>query len=479
MKKIAICVFLGLVMVGCASPEYEAIVAENQKIHQEITDKTTYKKPSKVQFIKKPPMKIAPVKKELEQEWLYETISVNTSGKQLSLVLEEIMSGVDIPIYFAEHVNPNKKINLNFSHTTKNVLNMLSRESGYAIEVKNGRLEVTQFITKVFPLNLPSGVMSGQLGSQGQTNAESNGRVEGQYLNVEYKEVDAATEIANSIKKILGGGEAAEEKVSVLPALSSISVTATPDQMQTVEQVIDTFQKELSKQALVELQIVQFSSNLSDERGIDWNVMKETGSGTLKFFLPGTNVVSQQAGYGFGFSGSGKYTGTEAFVKVLEQQGSVSTQTPVTALITNNQPAKLTQLREEPYLYEVSSDSSEGVVSQSVTREIEREGVDVMVNAKVQDEFLYLRISGQLRKIDSRDTETVGTTNLGFLDVDTSEITFSNRVPYGQTYVIASVKQSSKSAQKSTNFWSTLFGGTGSSNKTTETLVLMTTRKAM
>ncbi|GAL27718.1 lipoprotein [Vibrio variabilis] len=143
----------------------------------------------------------------------------------------------------------------------------------------------------------------------------------------------------------------------------------------------------------------------------------------------------------------------------------------------SNQPARVVQEREVPYLYDVSSESSEGVVSASVTREKEMEGVDMMINANVQQDHVWLRISGQLRKIVSEETESVENLNLKFLTVEKSEITFANKLRYGQTMVIASVKQTSTTAEQTKNFWTSLFGGTGSKSDTTETLVLLTPRK--
>ncbi|WP_308303932.1 hypothetical protein [Vibrio parahaemolyticus] len=100
-----------------------------------------------------------------------------------------------------------------------------------------------------------------------------------------------------------------------------------------------------------------------------------------------------------------------------------------------------------------------------------------MVSAKVQPEHVWLRISGQLQKIVERNTEEVADIQLGMLTTQKSEITFVNKLRYGQTFVIASVKQNSSTIERTTNFWSTLFGGTGSMNETVETLVLLTPRK--
>lgn len=479
MKNIFTTIFVSLLLAGCASEQYKQNLEHNDKVHQQIGEYTNYIKPEKVQRFDKPPVEIVPISKtKSDTSWMNEKLTTNYKSKPLSLVLDEIMYPIDVPIYFSENVDPNKRISFNYSHTRKNILNLISRVSGYGIEYINDRLEVTKFVTRVFPLNIPSGMVSGQLGSQG-TSKDSGVRVEGQFINVAYKDLNFTQEIADSIKAVLGGSEAANNAVAVLPSMTSISVTATPDQMQTIEEVINAYQAEISKQVFLEIQVLEFKSNLDTERGINWNIVKDMSDGTLQFFVPGTNTVSQDAGYGLGFIGADKWTGTEALIKVLEKQGTVSTQTPITALILNNQPAKLTQQREEPYLYETSSDNSDGVVTASVTRDKEREGVDMMINAKVSDEYAFLRISGQLRKIESRDTKKVQQIDLGMISTQSSEITFANKARYGQTYVIASVKQSSKTAESSKNFWSTLFGGTGSSNRTTETLVLLTPRKAM
>ncbi|MFA0519608.1 hypothetical protein AB4501_21805 [Vibrio sp. 10N.222.55.E8] len=466
-----------LVLAGCASQEYQDNIKANQAVHQTIADKSTFTPKAKVTRIRKPPQSFALLATPSQDNaWMKEVITVNVSGMPLSVVLEEIMTGVDIPLFFGEGVDPNHTVTLNYSSARENVLNLLSRDVGYNIEYRAHRLEVSSTVTRTFSLNIPTGKMYGQLGSQGkQTKGEAT--IEGQYLNVKYSDVDITTEVANDIKSLLGGTEKANAAVSASVSLSTITVTATPDQMQKVETLIAHYQEELSKQVVLDVRVLEFRSNLGTERGVDWNVVRDTGSGLVKFFVPGTNTVSKQAGYGVAFQGTGKWSGTEALIKVLEKQGSVSTQTPITAMVLNNQPARITQQTLEPYIYEASSESSEGVVSASVTRREEVEGVDFMATANVQPEYVWLRLSGQLQKITGRENKTVENIELGFLTKQKSEITFANKLRYGQTYVIASVKQHSKLAEKTKNFWSDWLGGTGSQNTSVETLVLLTPRK--
>ncbi|RJX65858.1 hypothetical protein DZ860_21095 [Vibrio sinensis] len=477
MKKMIVGVLISALMMGCASQEYQDALNTNDGVQDAISTHTDYQKQSKVTYIKKPPVVLQPVTEVYNRDWLKEQVTVNVSQRPLSLVLEEVMYGTDVPIYFGEGVQPNKAVTLNFSQQRENVLNLIARDSSYGIEFRNERLEVTKTITRVFTLNIPTGEASGQLGSQGNASGEDSARIEGQYLNVLFDEVSITQEVADTVTELLGGEDDKESTVTVSINTTTLIVKTSPDKMQDVQQLIDHYQAELSKQVLLDIQILEFRSNLGSERGIDWNIVKSVGDGTLQFFVPGTSTLSQGAGYGMAFTGTGDWSGTQSFIKVLEKQGSVSTQTPVTVLALNNYPAKITQHLEEPYVDEITSDSSEGVVSGGFTRATEFEGVDLMVSAKVQSDDVWLRLSGQLQKIVNRENREIFDNQANFLTVQKSEINFVNKLRYGQTFVIASVKQTTSTAERTENFWSSMFGGTGSNKEAVETLVLLTPRK--
>ncbi|MGR6862908.1 hypothetical protein ACU5EH_22810 [Aliivibrio salmonicida] len=175
---------------------------------------------------------------------------------------------------------------------------------------------------------------------KGKRQADDSARIEGQFLNIEYSEVQIVEEIADGIVKLLGGDDKAKNAVSTATSLSNITVRATPDQMMEVRNLIDNAQASLSKQVMLDIRVLEFKSNLGTERGIDWNIVRDTGDGLLQFFVPGTTTVSQGLGSGLAFTGTGKWSGTESLIKVLEKQGSVSTETPITAMILNNQLRK-------------------------------------------------------------------------------------------------------------------------------------------
>ncbi|WP_240695005.1 hypothetical protein [Vibrio parahaemolyticus] len=75
--------------------------------------------------------------------------------------------------------------------------------------------------------------------------------------------------------------------VRVVPGLTAITVRTTPSRMAQVRRLIDTYQAELTKQVFLDIRVLEFRSNLGKDQGIDWNLVKDVGDGTLNFIIPG------------------------------------------------------------------------------------------------------------------------------------------------------------------------------------------------
>nr|WP_238842340.1 hypothetical protein [Vibrio sp. 23023] len=478
------------ILTGCVSQDYLDAKQDADSVHQQIQTLTPHADTTRVKTITHPPVDIQVVHPTESIAWLHTPIAIKASHTPLSLVLSNVLTGLDLSVSFDDAIDPNQPITVAFSGTRGDILNLIAAQAHIAFDPHPHKLHVIKFVAKTFEINIPTGQYTAQLGSQGKaTGSDQNPHVEGQFINVAYKNVDVVSDIATGIRAILKadpkngpdtettkttGDSSLVGEVQVIPSLSSISVRTTPERMRKVESLVNRYQRELSKQVLLNIQVLEFRSNLGHEKGIDWNVVRNTAHGALQFFIPGTNTVSLDAGYGLAFKGVGQWNGTNSFIKVLEKQGTVSTKTPVTALVLNNQPARISQTLTKPYLSNISSESSEGVVSSSVTRDKQTEGVDMMVTPNVKNQFVWLRISGKLTKIASDHTEDVNNIKLRFLDTRESQITFTNKLRYGQTYVIGSVKQTSTTAERNESFWLSWLGGMGSKVDTVETLVLLT-----
>ena len=490
MKESLLAIAIIVSISGCVSQGYTDAVNDNSKVQGQITELTTYKPSPKVTRLSSPPVSLDTIEISNHPLWLDKDVSIGISNLPLSVVLSILMDGTGAVVSYDSGVSPNSIVSLSYKGKLGDALDVLVGENDYAVKVSDERLTVIGFENETFKITLPSGVYSGQLGSQG-TSKESGGdtggnpRVEGQFMNVAYESVNTFKEIENGILSILpkdGVGDKVNEvetsSVQVIPSLSIINVRTSPNRMKQVRSFVDAYQRELNKQVVLEIQVLEFNSNLGKEQGIDWSLARDIGSGSIKFFIPSTSKISNSSGGGIAFEGTGKWDGTTALIKALEKQGSVSTTTPITGLILNNQPSKISQTSTIPFLSEIKVESTEGVISTEVKRDKLSTGVDLMVTPNVHDDFVWLRISGKLSKITNDENEKVGDTSLRFLSTQESEITFTNKLKYNQTYVIASVKQNRTEGKKEKMFGLDILGSQASVVENTETLVLLTPRRA-
>jgi type II secretory pathway component GspD/PulD (secretin) len=227
------------------------------------------------------------------------------------------------------------------------------------------------------------------------------------------------------------------------------------------------------------VRVLEFRSNLDKDQGVDWNLVRDVGDGTLNFIIPGTSSTAgiASSGSGLAFQGTGKWDGTTAFIKALEQQGTVSTDTPISVLTLSSQPARISQTVNTPYLSDISTDVTDTTTSTSTTRGQVVEGIDMMVNTNVKDDFVWIRTAGKLTKIAGDTTEEVDDATLRFISTRVADLSFTNKLRYGQTVVIGSVKQQTQSANKSSSFGIDWLGSQLSGQETVETLVLLTPRR--
>ncbi|BCL74184.1 conserved exported hypothetical protein [Vibrio nigripulchritudo FTn2] len=467
-------------LAGCTSQDYIDTTSANLELSQEMAQYTQREKADKVELIVMPPLKIEPIIENVEMPWLTEKRGIKVSDIALSSVVSKVMEGVSIPVWYGEGVDPNKRVSLNVNAPRGEVLNLLSREAGVGITPTENRLDITKFVTETFDIQMPAGDLTSQLGSQGTAAGEGeNTRIEGQYLTVQLEKQNVLEELSASVKSILNEGDESFGSVSHSKAMTTLTVRTTPQRMESVRKVVNHYKRGLEKQVMLDIQVIEFRSNLGKEQGIDWNIVKQTSDGLIKFVLPGTDTVSNGAGYGLAFEGSGEWDGTSTFIKVLEKQGTVSTESPVIAPAVHNIPVKLSQRFKIPYLSDIASKTQEGgVVSTETKRDKEFEGIELMAIANIQRDDVWIRLTGKLSKVVDDSREKVAENNLRFLKTQESEINVTSKLKLGQTIMIASIKQTSQSAEQVTNFWSRIFGGEGVKNETVETLVLLTPRRS-
>ena len=480
-SKIAFLVGITLLQ-GCVSQSYLDNKKQAEQLQHHMDDiRPTGVNQLNVTNISRPPINTTPLNVENAIAWLNDVITVNVTHLPLSTVLDSVMQGTDVQTLLADDINANTAVTMNVKTTREKILQSLSSQTGYGFVPSQQQLDVQRYLSETFVINLPTGNVTSQQGSQGETKGEGeNTKVEGQFISVSTENQNIFKEISNAVKVILKS-DTKDNKlvgdVQAIPSMGSITVRTTFNRMTQVRHVIDTFQQELAKQVLLEITVLEFRSNLGKDQGIDWQILKDVGGGTIKFLIPGTTATATGNPAGLAFTGTGKWDGTTAFIKALEEQGTVSTQTPISMLTISGQAARISQTITTPYLSDISTEVTETSTSTSTTRDKVVEGVDMMVSSKVQKGVVSLRVTGKLTKIAGDTTEKINDATLRFIKTRSADLSFTNKLRYGQTVVIGSIKQQSTGANKSSSFGIDGLGMQSTTNETVETLVLLTPRR--
>jgi MSHA biogenesis protein MshL len=482
IKKMVLLTSIITGLAGCVSQDFIDNKADADKVQAHIETLRPTGTLNNVVSISRPPVNANPIDAENRIAWLDQTVNVQRLTRvPLVTALTAVMAGTQTEIRFDNDVQPNTTVSVDLHTTRQNILNVLSSQTGYAFTPSEKKIVVQRYLSKTFIIQLPTGAYSAQQGSQGQsTGKDDEAKVEGQFISVTYKDKDVFTEISEAVKVVLKSDDEDGEligDVQPVPSMSGLTVRTTPVRMRQVQALIDSYQSELNKQVLIDIRILEFRSNLGKDRGVDWQILKEVGDGTLKFLIPGTTTSSAGNPAGLAFTGTGKWDGTTAFIKALEQQGTVSTETPISFRTLSSQPARISQTLVTPFLEDFSTVITDNTTTPTTTRGSVTEGVDMTISANVQKGFVWLRTAGKLTKIASDTTEQVADVALRFISTRSADLNFTNKLRYGQTVVIGSIKQQTTGANKSASFGIDGLGMQSTNNQTVETLILLTPRR--
>lgn len=476
--SLAMCAVLA---TGCVSQSYKDVRADTERTRDNMRALTPNQPLNYVSSIVRPPVQVKPLARQTDIPYLKDNVKLHVSGLPLSQVLSEVMRGSGVDIWYDNDVNPSAIVSLSANTSRQGALNLLASQTKYAIVPGKDMVEVRHFLSETFRLNIPVGELSAQQGDQGNISGDGKStRVEGQYISVKHDSVNMVQEVSDAIKAVLKSEDddgTLIGDVQSIPSLTSFVVRTTPDRMRQVRNIVDQYQQELEKQVLLSIQVLEFRSNLGKDQGIDWNILKDIGDGTLQFVIPGTTTTSNGGGFGMAFQGSGKWDGTTAFIKALEQQGSVAVDTPINIQTLSNQPAWLQQDLKTPFLADIKVDTNDNSSSTETVRDSVSEGVDMFVSANVQHDHVWLRLSGALTKIAGDTTETVNEAKLRFISTRNVNLSFTNKLRYGQSVVIGSIKQHTQGANKSSSFGISGLGSQATNTETVETLIILTPRR--
>lgn len=463
-----------------------------------------------------------PISIHKQPQWLKNHVVIRGDQLPFSYYSRTIGAGAGNGVLtkYQTGLDPSLNVTMNYSGTVKGALDLLASKSGYVYTVHGTSIYWQAFITKTFDIAfMPGGTdyMMGNASTGGGASGTAGGGGAGGGIVSNYVSSDSSdseysnlkgtlsvwTDLDNSIKQMLSP----EGKVMVSESTTSLTVRDRPTNVQLVEQFVSNINKNLSKQVLVKVQVLEVNLENSFEFGIDWQIIAKAFNKS-PFVINGnygtpvsiTSLTSQRALSTGAVAPAVPIFGTQVqpntanpipsytiLLNALNQQGKTSIVTEPRVVCLNNQVSVVRIVQQEGYLASVQNTSlasggtaPTSTVTSQLTPGTVITGLTLYILPKILKDRIYLQVNADL---STRLPFTLGTTgtegSANFSQIQLPNITekhFNQRsvIKSGDTLILAGFRQVSNVANANQFLTSQALGGKGSQQLNKETIVLIT-----
>lgn len=507
-------------LMGCNSPVYNQ--AEGNIADVKIrTDEAMKKSNATIKhapsltvkndlYVDKTPINLAS-----DPAWLKNKIVIRGDQLPFSYYSRTIAGGggQNILTHYQTGLDEAVKITMNYSGTVKGALELLGAKSGYVFTVNGCTVYWQAFISKTFDIAFMPGAsdyMMGKSSGAGSISSVATGGGAGavavsaiiddsagaQYSNLKGT-LSVWKDLENTVKQLLSPNGT----VMVSESTSSITIRDKPTNVSLVGKYIANLNRNLTKQVLVKVQVLDVSLENDFNYGIDWNLMKQTLDGT-KFFLDmnlGTPIsVSQMPPFTgaspypqFGIQGSGSSSVT-ALINALNQQGKTSLVTEPRVVCLNNQVCVMRITQQAGYLASVQTTSLAGSsnpngasVTSQLTPGTVVTGLTLYILPKIMNNKVFLQVNADLSTNDGIQTissatggapgsDSVAGSVIQVPNVTQKQFNQRSVIASGDTLILSGYRQVANRANAMQVLTSQALGGKAAQERTIETIVLIT-----
>lgn len=232
-------------------------------------------------------------------------------------------------------------------------------------------------------------------------------------------------------------------RVVVSPSTSSITVTDTPSVIQHVSDFVEKQNNALSKQVMITVEVLGVSRRDSDSYSISWDLVYETLS--RRFGLT-NNIVAAPGASNLTLgviSPSSRWSGSQAVVSALSEQGRVNLETTASVVALNNQPAPIRTTKQVTYLAQSSTTNTTDVGSTvALTPGSVSTGFSMQVLPSIMsDGTLMLQFSADISDLREIRQITSGDVTIEAPEVDTKSFLQRIRMKSGETLVLSGFEE--------------------------------------
>lgn len=518
-----------LMVVACHSPVYnqtEANVADVKIKASDARRKSDNDAKPIPPLVVKDGMYVdtTPISIHKQPQWLKNHVVIRGDQLPFSYYSRTIASGAGSSVLtkYQTGLDPAANVTINYTGTVKGALDLLASKSGYVYTVHGTSIYWQAFITKTFDIAFMPGGTDYMMGNSSQGGGASGGAAGGggggaggmvaNYVSSdssdsEYSNLKGTlsvwTDLDNSIKQLLSP----DGKVMVSESTTSVTVRDRPTNVQLIEQFIANVNRNLSKQVLVKVQVLEVNLENSYEFGIDWQIIARAFNKS-PFVINGnygtpvsiTTLTGQSALPTGAALPAVPIFGTQVqpntanpipsytiLLNALNQQGKTSIVTEPRVVCLNNQVSVVRIVQQEGYLASVQNTSlasggtaPTSTVTSQLTPGTVITGLTLYILPKIMKDRIYLQVNADLStRLPFQDATSGSASSGNSATIQLPNITekhFNQRsvIKSGDTLILAGFRQVSNVANANQFLTSQALGGKGSQQLNKETIVLIT-----
>ena len=419
--------------------------------------------------------------------WGHEWTEFNFTQYPLHQALTDLLLPHGVNVRLLDNIDAEVPVSLVFSGELSEALVQLGIMTGVAFEVGPHVVTARRFEMAEFDVAFLAGATNFFLGEDARVGrAPSNPMLMSTTLNDESPQylnfTSEALSVWADLEQALALLTSAEGEVVINQSSTSVLVKDFPQHVAQIRAYLVQQNQRLTRQVAVDVQVIEVSFSNSEQAGIDWDLVYQTASGSSIVNFATGLTESLQGGVTGAQLGlerqTGRFSGSQALITALSQQGVVEVSSHPRVVSLNNQIAKIVLEDNATYLASAGSSATANVGSSDLLIPgVVTTGFELYVLPKVANAQVVMQLSTSLSDLIAIDQVSSGDKTIQTPHTNRKKFFMKAMVADGETLLISGMKNSRRQWREQKGFASWLFGGQRqSSHQHSETVLLLTPR---
>jgi type IVB pilus formation R64 PilN family outer membrane protein len=369
----------------------------------------------------------------------------------------------------------------------KGLLDTVASRFGVYWKYDNGAVQFYHTDSRSFQINAIPGdsafkatVTSGSTSTGGDSGSSGGSGSGVNANNSQNTAVTSQLSVFSGIEKAVSAMLSSYGKVVSSPATGTLTVVDTPDILERVGAFIESENRTLMRQVVINVTVLSVTLSDEDSYGINWSLLYSTLSKTFGIsntVTSATGAVSLSAG--ILSTSSSRLAGSSMVISALSEQGKVQRKTTASVVTLNNQPVPVQVAKQTSYLKSSQSTVTALVgTSTTLTPGTVTSGFNMSILPHVLNNgTVLLQFSTDISSLRTIRSITSNNSTIEMPELDTRNFLQRVSMKSNETLIISGFEQSEDDLTKqgvgsASNF---VLGGGFTATKAKEIIVILVT----